>query len=133
MRGSKDRSGSPVSGDRASFFEQVYQVVRCIPPGKVATYGQIARLLGTPHAARTVGWALRATPDDLDVPWHRVINARGTISFRPGSPGQAIQQALLEQEGVAFDRAGRVDLGVYGWAGLDLAERDRLLNPAPPD
>jgi methylated-DNA-protein-cysteine methyltransferase-like protein len=100
-------------------FEQIYEVVRCIPPGKVATYGQIARLLGMSRAARTVGWAMSAVPEGSGVPWQRVINSRGTISFRPGSPGAAMQQALLEEEGVVFDEKGRVDLKVYGWEGLD--------------
>jgi methylated-DNA-protein-cysteine methyltransferase-like protein len=113
-------------GDR--FFELVYEVVRRIPPGQVATYGQIARLLGMPHAARTVGWALRGLPEGLDVPWQRVINARGTFSL--DAHGAAVQRALLEEEGVVFDAQGRVDLGCYGWAGLDLAERDQLLNLA---
>jgi methylated-DNA-protein-cysteine methyltransferase-like protein len=113
---------------KASFFDQIQEVVRRIPPGKVATYGQIARMLGQPRAARTVGWALRAIPEGSDVPWQRVINSRGTISFSPGSPGADIQQALLEGEGVVFDDRGRVDLRVYGWAGLDLAERQEILN-----
>jgi methylated-DNA-protein-cysteine methyltransferase-like protein len=115
----------------SSFFEQVYEVVRRIPPGRVATYGQIARILGTPRAARTVGWALRALPEGSDVPWQRVINARGTISFVSRSQGAAIQRVLLADEGIVFDEQGRVDLKVYGWAGLDLAERDRLLGLAP--
>ena len=111
----------------ASFFNQVSRVVRAIPPGRVATYGQIAKLLGNPRAARTVGWALRGMPDDCDVPWQRVLNARGTVSFASGSPGAAIQQALLEAEGVVFDDQGRVDLSIYGWAGLDPAELRQLL------
>ncbi len=114
-----------------SFFEQVYEVVRHIPPGRVATYGQIARLLGMPHAARTVGWALRALPEGYDVPWQRVINARGTVSFAAGSPGAEIQRALLEDEGVVFDEQGRVDLDIYGWAGLDLAEQRQILQLLP--
>ncbi len=108
-----------------SFFAQVYQVVRRIPPGKVATYGQIARLLGQPRAARTVGWALQTIPEGSDVPWHRVVNSRGTISLE--ACGAAIQRALLEEEGVALDESGRINLEVYGWAGLDLAERLELL------
>jgi methylated-DNA-protein-cysteine methyltransferase-like protein len=114
-----------------SLFQQIHEVVQRIPPGKVATYGQIAQLLGMPRGARTVGWALRAMPEAGDLPWQRVINARGTISFRPDSPGAALQRALLEEEGVVFDERGRVDLNVYGWAGLDLAERDGLLNRTP--
>ena len=108
-----------------SLFEQIYLVVRRIPPGQVATYGQIARLLGMAHAARTVGWALRALPEGSDVPWQRVINARGTISLDPY--GAAIQRALLESEGVLFDEHGRVDLDVFAWSGLDLGEHQELL------
>ena len=109
------------------FFEQVYQLVQRIPPGRVATYGQIARLLGLPHAARTVGWALQALPDGRDVPWQRVINAHGTISAGLGDRGAAIQRALLEEEGLVFDHQGRVDLKAYGWAGLDAVECQQLL------
>jgi len=114
---------------KTSLYEQIYEVVRRIPAGRVATYGQIARLVGKPRAARAVGWAMRATP--AGVPWQRVINSRGTISFAARSEGAIIQRALLEAEGIAFDDQGRVDLGVYGWAGLDLAERDQLLNLSP--
>jgi methylated-DNA-protein-cysteine methyltransferase-like protein len=116
---------------RASFFAQVYEVVCRVPQGKVATYGQIARILGQPRSARTVGWALRSMPEDSEAPWQRVVNSKGTVSFRPGSPGAAIQQALLEEEGVVFDQEGRIDLTIYGWEGLDLAERDRVLNLSP--
>jgi methylated-DNA-protein-cysteine methyltransferase-like protein len=111
------------------FFEQVYQVVRCIPPGKVATYGQIARILGKPRGARTVGWALHSLPEGSDVPWQRVINARGIITLDERGLGGAIQRSLLEAEGIEFDEQGRVDLEVWGWAGLDWAERHRLLGP----
>ena len=114
------------------FFAQVYEVVRRIPPGKVATYGQIARLLGKPRAARTVGWALHSIPEGSDVPWQRVINAKGTISLDARGPGGAIQRVLLEAEGIVFDEQGRVDLQAYAWAGLDLAERDQILHLAPP-
>ncbi len=96
------------------FFERVYQVVRQIPPGKVATYGQIARLLGEPHAARTVGWALRAS-DSSDIPWHRVINAQGRISAAGRRVEGDLQRAMLEDEGIRFDGAGRIDLDVYQW------------------
>ncbi len=116
----------PDGPGQASFFVLVCQVVRRIPPGKVATYGQIARLLGVPHAARTVGWALRAVPEGSDVPWQRVINFRGAISLATGQ-GADLQRALLEEEGVVFDAQGCVDLKLYGWAGLDLAERRELL------
>jgi methylated-DNA-protein-cysteine methyltransferase-like protein len=111
-----------------TFFDQIYEVVRRIPPGQVASYGQIARLLGKPRAARSVGWALHNLPEGSDVPWQRVINAQGIISLDARGPGGAIQKAILEEEGIVFDERGRVDLDLYGWAGLDLAERDQILN-----
>lgn len=98
-----------------SFFKRVYALVRKIPRGKVATYGQIARALGAPHAARTVGWAMRACPDD--VPWHRVVNARGEISLRP-TTGYHEQRARLKAEGIRFDRTGKIALKKYGWNKL---------------
>ncbi len=94
-------------------FEQVYALVREIPRGQVATYGQIARWLGWPRGARTVGWALRALHTD-EVPWYRVVNAQGRVSLQ-GDGG--LQQALLEAEGVVFDAGGQIDLNVYGWSG----------------
>ncbi len=93
-------------------FERVYTLVRQIPQGKVASYGQIARWLGWPRGARTVGWALRALETD-DVPWQRVVNAQGRVSLT----GDTTQQRLLEAEGVVFDTTGRIDLKVYGWTG----------------
>jgi methylated-DNA-protein-cysteine methyltransferase-like protein len=111
---------------KESLFELIYRVVRRIPPGKVATYGQVARMLGMPRGARTVGWALRALPEGSDVPWQRVVNAKGAISFRPGGYAASVQQALLEEEGVTFEQ-GHIDLRTYGWAGLDLAEQQALL------
>lgn len=108
-----------------SLFELVYRVVRCIPPGRVATYGQIARILGMARGARTVGWALRALPHGSDVPWQRVVNARGAISFTPGGYAASVQQALLEEEDVVFEQ-GRIDLDAYGWAGLDPVEQQVL-------
>jgi methylated-DNA-protein-cysteine methyltransferase-like protein len=102
-----------------TLFEQIYKLVRCIPPGKVATYGQIAKMLGMPQAARTVGWAMGSVPAGSDVPWQRVINSRGTISLPAGSPGAIRQRAMLEAEGIVFDPKGRVNLKRYGWQGLD--------------
>jgi methylated-DNA-protein-cysteine methyltransferase-like protein len=89
-------------------------VVARIPAGRVATYGQVAALAGYGGQARQVGYALAALPDDLDVPWHRVINAQGRVSPRRHSGYHQLQQALLEREGVVF-RHGCVDLGLYQW------------------
>ena len=98
---------------RENQFEQVYALVREIPRGKVASYGQIARWLGWPRGARTVGWALRALHTD-DVPWHRVVNSQGRVSLRDED---GLQRALLEAEGVVFDKTGRINMKLYGWTG----------------
>jgi methylated-DNA-protein-cysteine methyltransferase related protein len=98
-----------------TLFFQVYALVRKVPRGRVVTYGQIARALGMPHGARVVGWAMRACQGNI--PWHRVVNARGEISLRPTS-GFHEQRALLKGEGVRFDRQGRIDLVKYGWRGI---------------
>jgi methylated-DNA-protein-cysteine methyltransferase-like protein len=101
----------------AGFFQQVWDLVRDIPRGQVATYGQIAEALGSPRAARTVGWALHALPEGSDVPWHRVLNREGRISTSKHPEGHGEQRRLLEGEGVRFDVEGRVDLCIYGWDG----------------
>jgi len=102
------------------FYAQVWELVRQIPPGKVATYGQIAYLLPPPPGVdfdtyrafgpRWVGGAMAACPED--VPWQRVINAKGEISQRPGADKQ---RELLEEEGVIFSDKGRVDLKKFEW------------------
>lgn len=98
-----------------SGYEKFYAVARRIPRGRVATYGQIAALAGVPNGARQVGYALHALRDGSRVPWHRVLNAKGEISLRPGSGHDRVQRALLEREGVAFDEQGRVDFERARW------------------
>lgn len=98
----------------AGFHARVYAVVRRCPPGRVTTYGDVAAALGSPRVARHVGWALAALRDD-DVPWHRVINARGRISFKGDSPRAILQEARLRAEGVVFSDTGRVDLKRLRW------------------
>ncbi len=100
---------------RRSSYAMIYDAVERIPYGRVATYGQIAALAGLPGHARQVGYALHATPDERDIPWHRVINARGEVSRRSERQFESIQQQLLEAEGIAFTPAGRVDLRRYQW------------------
>jgi len=97
----------------------VYRVVRQIPRGKVVTYGQVAAILGQPRAARAVGHALRMLPPVLlrAVPWQRVINAAGRISYRGDLYRPDDQRELLEAEGVHFRRNDRVDLERTRWAG----------------
>jgi methylated-DNA-protein-cysteine methyltransferase-like protein len=93
-------------------------VVARIPPGRVATYGQVATLAGLPGHARLVGYALHGLPGESALPWHRVVNAQGRISQRsePG-PSEGLQRHLLEEEGVQFDERDRIDLRRYGWKG----------------
>ena len=98
-----------------SAYLDIYRVVRRVPRGRVATYGQIATLAGRPGHARQVGYALHALPDRTAVPWHRVINAKGEISLRSRF-GDGLEQRLrLEAEGVQFDARGRVALACYRW------------------
>lgn len=95
------------------FTERVYAVVREVPPGRVITYGAIARVLGEPRKAREVGWALAMAQDGL--PAHRVINARGDIPGGHASQRYLRHRTLLEGEGVVFTGDGRVDLERYLW------------------
>jgi methylated-DNA-protein-cysteine methyltransferase-like protein len=97
-----------------SAYERIYEAVRQIPPGKVATYGQIAKIVDrcTP---RMVGYAMAALRGRTDVPWQRVINAKGEISARSRGEGALRQRKLLGKEGIRFDQRGRVDFKKYRW------------------
>jgi methylated-DNA-protein-cysteine methyltransferase-like protein len=109
----------------AGAIAKIYAVIQRIPPGKVATYGQVAALAGLPRRARMVGAALRNTPDGLSLPWQRVINAQGTVSRRSGlGVEEGYQRHLLEEEGIVFDERGRIDLERYRW--------DPDARPSPP-
>jgi methylated-DNA-protein-cysteine methyltransferase-like protein len=99
----------------ATLHDRIYATVRRIPHGRVATYGQVAREAGLPGQARLVGYALHNLPDHSDVPWHRVVNARGGISLDQAFSSGRFQRALLEAEDVIFTDSGRIDLTVYGW------------------
>ena len=115
-RGRRDAGG----GKRAApgTYERIYAVVRQIPAGFVATYGDVAILAGLPRRARLVGYALHALPEGSDVPWHRVVNARGRISIGRVDPaGELHQRRLLEEEGVEFDPGGCISLERFGWPG----------------
>ncbi len=90
-------------------------MVCSIPEGKVATYGQIARLIGRPRNARQVGYALAALPEDHEVPWQRVVNIKGEISPRKQAGYDDYQRILLEEEGVEFNPAGRIYLKQFLW------------------
>jgi methylated-DNA-protein-cysteine methyltransferase related protein len=99
-----------------SAYERIYAAARRIPRGRVSTYGSVAREAGLPGRARQVGYALAALREPHDVPWHRVVNARGEISPRSARPTyERIQRTLLESEGIVFDERGRIDLDAHGW------------------
>jgi methylated-DNA-protein-cysteine methyltransferase-like protein len=96
--------------------QRIFAVVRRIPRGRVATYGQVAALAGLAGQSRLVGYALSAVDGSSRIPWHRVINAEGRISLRRAdSGGGVLQRMLLEREGVRFDAGGRTDLERYRW------------------
>lgn len=98
-----------------SNYDRIYDAVRKIPSGNVATYGQIAKLAGLPGHARQVGYALNALTGDSDLPWHRVINAQGRISTRSFFGTDNEQLDLLITEGVEFDQTGRTSLADFRW------------------
>ena len=103
------------AGKSPGRWERVWAVVRRIPRGRVATYGQVAALAGLGGQARQVGYALHALPGEGLAPWHRVVNARGAISLTPGRGADVTQRIRLEREGVRFDARGRIDLERFRW------------------
>ncbi len=106
----------------------VYAMVKKIPRGRVATYGQIAALIGWPRHARHVGYALSAMPQSVKIPWHRVINAQGKISLRVrhwDSGSDDLQRILLEAEGIEFGAEGKVSLRRFRWDPETPVARER--------
>jgi len=104
-----------MNAEPSSRYRSIWSVVRRIPRGRIATYGQVAELAGLDGHARQVGYALHNLPSRSDVPWHRVVNARGEISARTAGDSHELQRMLLEAEGVEFDLRGRMDLARYRW------------------
>jgi methylated-DNA-protein-cysteine methyltransferase-like protein len=116
-----EQPGSPDPAcptDAESFDQRVYAMVARIPAGQLATYGQIAEWLGVWGGARQVGWALRRLPLPSAVPWHRVVNAAGRVSWSVAREGSDwIQAEMLREEGIAVDQEGRLPLAAHRWAG----------------
>ena len=110
----------------AGLHARIYAVVRRIPRGRVATYGQVARIAGLASHARLVGYAMAALPDGTTVPWQRVVNAQGRVSERSMPGADALQRALLEREGVRFDARGRIDLAAHAWQPRTRTAKRRL-------
>jgi methylated-DNA-protein-cysteine methyltransferase-like protein len=99
--------------EKRPFTQRVIDAIRAIPPGSVATYGQIAVVAGSPNGARQVSWVLNSCSRSENLPWHRVVNSRGTISLT--GEGKREQRMLLEAEGVVFDADSRIDLHRFLW------------------
>jgi methylated-DNA-protein-cysteine methyltransferase related protein len=105
---------APPQGDAAA--EAIFAVIRRIPKGWVATYGQVAAMAGLPRRARLVGTVLQNLDPASDIPWHRVVNAKGEVSYSLSrNGGDALQQRLLEKEGVEFDDRNRFNLERFRW------------------
>lgn len=101
-----------------NLYQKIYQVIAKIPKGKVATYKQVANIAGLANHARMVGYALNKTPAHLELPWHRVINSQGKISYAISRNGHDdLQKHLLLEEGVVFSKNGVVDLQKFGFLG----------------
>jgi methylated-DNA-protein-cysteine methyltransferase-like protein len=97
-----------------TFSIEVIEIIKSIPRGKVATYGQIAGLAGNRFASRQVSWVLNSSSKSENLPWHRVVNKNGKISLRP-SHGYELQKKLLTEEGIVFDNDDRINLKIYLW------------------
>ena len=100
--------------DKNTNYSRIYDIINHVPRGKVATYGQIAKLAGLVNGARQVGYALHNLPEGSLVPWHRIINREGKMSFRQGTPSYSLQKQLLESEGVYFIN-NKISLLKFQW------------------
>ena len=102
---------------QSDLYKRIYTAVKSIPRGKVATYGQIARLAGMTGQARLVGYALHCLPNNSDIPWHRIVNRFGKISLsQSGNDSGSLQRNLLEAEGIYFNMEGSLELHRYQWS-----------------
>lgn len=99
----------------SNFFDAVYQIVKKIPQGKVVTYGDVAKALGSPRASRQVGWALHSNPAFGEIPCHRVLFADGRLTQGFAFGGADVQRALLQNDGVEVSEDYKVDLKKYRW------------------
>jgi len=100
------------------FFQKVYELVSQIPSGKVATYGQIATLLGDGKKARVVGWAMKAAPEELKLPCHRVVNKLGELAPDYAFGDKSVQRTILKYEGITFLRDGKINMQKHLWQGI---------------
>lgn len=101
-----------------SFFEKVYEIVRCVPYGRVTSYGAIARFIGSPQSSRMVGWALNASHNIVDVPAHRVVNRNGMLTGKNHFGGTEVMLQLLESEGIKVENDKIIDFSLLFWDPL---------------
>ena len=102
-------------GVEKNFFERVYEITKCIPPGRVTSYGAIARYLGTAKSARMVGWAMNGSGKDPDIPAHRVVNSKGLLTGKHFFDGTNLMQQLLESEGVEIENNQVQNFQIVFW------------------
>ncbi|MBX3041013.1 MAG: MGMT family protein [Bdellovibrionaceae bacterium] len=114
---------------KESFAKAVTRLIAAIPEGKVASYGQIAKLAGKPQGSRGVAWVLHSSSETHHLPWHRVLNSRGRISFPEGSALYMKQKRLLKKEGVFFSPSGELDLDLYQWKKRERAGKKSRNQP----
>ncbi|MFT5132894.1 MAG: NAD+ diphosphatase [Gammaproteobacteria bacterium] len=107
---------APKPTNRGALYQRIDAMVKRIPEGQLATYGQIAKLVGS-CGARQVGYAMAALDDDSDVPWYRVVNSQGRISARSVTEGHTVQRYILEEEGIVFNDKGKINLEIFRWPG----------------
>ncbi len=112
------------------FSRAVMAYVKKIPKGKVASYGQIARLAGKPNGARGVGWILNSSAEAHDLPWQRVLNSKGKISFPKNSDEFKLQKSLLQREGIKFFEDHSIDLDKFGWKKEPAKKRSSSKRPS---
>jgi methylated-DNA-protein-cysteine methyltransferase-like protein len=123
------RSTKKGSQNQTGFFQEVYRVVRQIPRGKVASYGQVARLAGNPRASRAVGWALHVNPQPGTIPCHRVVNRQGRLAPGFAFGGEDVQRRMLEAEGVFVGDDYCLDMKRYAWDGRTAGEMAAVKKP----
>ena len=114
---SRKRSKEEIAQAQEERRQRIWQVILAIPPGRVCSYGEVARLAGLANGARQTAWALRHLPRDTRIPWFRVINSQGKISMPEGSRGYREQRKRLKAEGVTFNDSGRIASKSFWWRG----------------
>ncbi|MEK2647049.1 MGMT family protein [Bdellovibrio sp. BCCA] len=115
--------------EQTDFSKKVISFIKKIPKGKVATYGQIAKLAGKPQGSRGVAWILHSCSESHDLPWQRVLNSKGKISFPPSTSSYVKQKRLLVKEGIEFGEQDQIDLKKFQWRKKVEAKKTNTRSP----